>query len=46
LFAGGPRSPPPPPTTSLKTFHDEFLDWGSLPPRVIAWGMGLGERPF
>jgi uncharacterized protein (DUF885 family) len=33
-------------TTSLKTFHDEFLDWGSLPPRVIAWGMGLGERPF
>jgi uncharacterized protein (DUF885 family) len=33
-------------TSSLKTFHDEFLDWGSLPPRVIAWGMGLGERPF
>ena len=33
-------------TTALKTFHDELLDWGSLPPRVIAWGMGLGERPF
>jgi uncharacterized protein (DUF885 family) len=32
-------------TTSLKTFHDEMLDWGSLPPALIRWGMGLGPRP-
>ena len=30
---------------SLKQFHDELLTWGSLPPAVIAWGMGLGSRP-
>ena len=30
---------------SLKRFHDELLSWGSLPPAVIAWGMGLGPRP-
>jgi uncharacterized protein (DUF885 family) len=29
----------------LRTFHDELLSWGSLPPAVIAWGMGLGPRP-
>jgi uncharacterized protein (DUF885 family) len=32
-------------TSSLKTFHDELLDWGSLPPALIRWGMGLGPRP-
>ena len=30
---------------SLRAFHDELLSWGSLPPAVIAWGMGLGPRP-
>lgn len=30
---------------SLRGFHDELLSWGSLPPAVIAWGMGLGPRP-
>jgi uncharacterized protein (DUF885 family) len=30
---------------SLRQFHDELLSWGSLPPAVIAWGMGLGPRP-
>ena len=30
---------------SLKVFHDELLSWGSLPPAVIAWGMGVGPRP-
>jgi uncharacterized protein (DUF885 family) len=30
---------------SLKQFHDELLSWGSLPPAVIAWGMGLAPRP-
>ncbi len=30
---------------SLKRFHDDLLSWGSLPPAVIAWGMGLGPRP-
>jgi uncharacterized protein (DUF885 family) len=30
---------------SLREFHDELLSWGSLPPAVIAWGMGLGPRP-
>ena len=33
-------------TTSLKAFHDALLDWGSLSPSVIRWGMGLGPRPF
>jgi uncharacterized protein (DUF885 family) len=32
-------------SATLKRFHDELLDWGSLPPAVIAWGMGLGPRP-
>lgn len=31
--------------TPLRTFHDELLSWGSLPPAVIAWGMGVGPRP-
>ncbi len=30
---------------SLRAFHDELLSWGSLPPAVIAWGMGLAPRP-
>jgi uncharacterized protein (DUF885 family) len=30
---------------TLRAFHDELLAWGSLPPAVIAWGMGLGPRP-
>ena len=30
---------------SLRAFHDELLSWGSVPPAVIAWGMGLGPRP-
>jgi uncharacterized protein (DUF885 family) len=30
---------------SLRAFHDELLSWGSLPPAVIAWGMGIGPRP-
>jgi uncharacterized protein (DUF885 family) len=30
---------------SLRVFHDQLLSWGSLPPAVIAWGMGLGPRP-
>jgi len=30
---------------SLRGFHDELLSWGSLPPAVIAWGMGVGPRP-
>jgi uncharacterized protein (DUF885 family) len=30
---------------SLRAFHDELLSWGSLPPAVIAWGMGVGPRP-
>jgi uncharacterized protein (DUF885 family) len=30
---------------ALRAFHDELLSWGSLPPAVIAWGMGLGPRP-
>jgi uncharacterized protein (DUF885 family) len=30
---------------SLRAFHDELLAWGSVPPAVIAWGMGLGPRP-
>ncbi|HEY5474936.1 MAG TPA: DUF885 family protein, partial [Candidatus Limnocylindrales bacterium] len=29
----------------LRGFHDELLSWGSLPPAVIAWGMGLAPRP-
>lgn len=29
---------------SLRGFHDELLSWGSLPPAVIAWGMGPGPR--
>ena len=32
-------------SASLKAFHDDLLAWGSLPPSVIAWGMGLGPRP-
>jgi len=35
----GARSGPP------RAFHDELLSWGSLPPAVIAWGMGLAPRP-
>jgi len=31
---------------TLRAFHDELLSWGSLPPAVIAWGMGLGPRPM
>lgn len=30
---------------TLRAFHDELLTWGSLPPAVIAWGMGFGPRP-
>ena len=30
---------------TLRAFHDELLSWGSVPPAVIAWGMGLGPRP-
>ena len=30
---------------TLRPFHDELLSWGSLPPAVIAWGMGLRPRP-
>jgi len=30
---------------TLKRFHDELLSWGSLPPAVIAWGLGLRPRP-
>ena len=30
---------------TLRAFHDELLSWGSLPPAVIAWGMGLAPRP-
>ncbi len=30
---------------TLRAFHDELLSWGSMPPAVIAWGMGLGPRP-
>jgi uncharacterized protein (DUF885 family) len=30
---------------TLRAFHDELLAWGSLPPAVIAWGMGLAPRP-
>jgi uncharacterized protein (DUF885 family) len=30
---------------TLREFHDELLAWGSMPPAVIAWGMGLGPRP-
>lgn len=32
-------------TASLKTFHDALLDWGCVSPRLIAWGLGLAERP-
>lgn len=32
-------------TTSLKSFHDALLDWGCVSPRLIAWGLGLAERP-
>ena len=32
-------------TTSLKAFHDALLDWGSVSPRLIAWGLALAERP-
>jgi uncharacterized protein (DUF885 family) len=32
-------------TASLKAFHDALLDWGSVSPRLIAWGLGLGPRP-
>jgi len=32
-------------TTSLKTFHDALLDWGCVSPRLIAWGLGLTDRP-
>jgi uncharacterized protein (DUF885 family) len=32
-------------TASLKTFHDALLDWGCVSPRLIAWGLGLGQRP-
>jgi uncharacterized protein (DUF885 family) len=32
-------------TTSLRAFHDALLDWGSVSPRLIAWGLGLAERP-
>jgi uncharacterized protein (DUF885 family) len=30
---------------TLRAFHDELLSWGSLPPAVIAWGMGMAPRP-
>jgi uncharacterized protein (DUF885 family) len=30
---------------SLKAFHDGLLEWGCLPPAVIAWGMGLTPPP-
>ena len=30
---------------TLRAFHDELLSWGSLPPAIIAWGMGIGPRP-
>ena len=30
---------------SLRAFHDDLLSWGSLPPAVIAWGMGLAPPP-
>ena len=33
-------------TSSLKAFHDDLLEWGSVSPAVIRWGMGLGPRPF
>lgn len=29
----------------LRGFHDDLLSWGSLPPAVTAWGMGLAPRP-
>ena len=32
-------------TSTLREFHDELLAWGSLPPAVIAWGMGLAPPP-
>lgn len=32
-------------SASLKTFHDALLDWGCVSPRLIGWGLGLGERP-
>ena len=32
-------------TATLREFHDELLAWGSLPPAVIAWGMGLAPPP-
>jgi uncharacterized protein (DUF885 family) len=32
-------------SASLKSFHDALLDWGSVSPRLIAWGLGLGRRP-
>ncbi|HOT23574.1 MAG TPA: DUF885 domain-containing protein [Thermoleophilia bacterium] len=32
-------------SASLKVFHDALLDWGSVSPRLIAWGLGLGPRP-
>jgi uncharacterized protein (DUF885 family) len=38
LWRGAHRGP-------LRAFHDELLSWGSLPPAVIAWGMGLAPRP-
>jgi uncharacterized protein (DUF885 family) len=33
------------PGSSLATFHDDLLSWGSVAPAVVAWGMGLGPRP-
>jgi uncharacterized protein (DUF885 family) len=32
-------------TSSLKTFHDALLEWGCVSPRLIAWGLGLADRP-
>ena len=30
---------------TLREFHDELLAWGSVPPAVSAWGMGLAPAP-
>jgi len=32
-------------SATLREFHDELLAWGSVPPAVIAWGMGLAPAP-
>ena len=32
-------------TAALRAFHDAILDWGSVPPRLIAWGLGLAGPP-